>query len=238
MTNIHHWIVRRDWRTGQRTNRLIGKKNGLRFSNQEKFEIGTTPYFQTMPVGHYGNPVFPSGILKPKLFMPKRNFAPDYLSYGGTNFVSRRLRDVMALPESDVQYIDIELLDGSPKAFANDYRWMNILACHPAIDLQQSIYETDEATRATTGETFRFIWSYNRMVIRDDIDPDAHLFRVAEDLTTVLASDALAERVMRAGCTGIAFEDPATYFNGPIHRYRTAAGIEEEDMNKIFPEAP
>ena len=54
--------------------------------------------------------------------------------------------------------------------------------------------------------------------------------------TAPLATDALAERVMRAGCTGIAFEDPETFCaRGPIHRYRAATGIVEEDMEKILP---
>ena len=239
MTARQYWIVGTDWRTDDRTNRLIGKKNGLRFSNQEKLLDAIAPYFRARQAGYRGNPIFPPDILKPKLFMPKRNFAPDYLSYGGTVFVSRRLREAMALPDCTVQYIEIELLDGSPKAFAQDYRWMNILACHSAIDLDQSKPVMSGEHVYPTGETFRFIRSYNRIVLRDDIPVSAELFRVAEDLIIVLASDALAERVMRAGCTGIAFEDPTTAHRyGSIHRYRTATGVEEEDMNKILPEFP
>lgn len=107
-------------------------------------------------------------LLNRNYFMPKRNFARDYLGYGSTVFVSRRLRDIMALPDSEVQYIDIELLDGSQNAFDNDYRRINILAHHPAIDLQHSVCEMGEGTRYATGEAFRFIRSYTRTIIRDD----------------------------------------------------------------------
>jgi len=170
--------------------------------------------------------------------MPGRSFAPDFFHIEIAMFVSHKLREALAQLDSVIQYHPIELLDPSAEVRGQDYRWMNILACVPAIDMQASQYTIEEETTYDTGEVFRFIWSYDRMVIRDDIAPAAELFRVSEDFGTVLASDILAERVMRAGCTGAAFEDPLTYRSlGPIHRYRTATGVDEEDMNKVFPPA-
>ncbi len=145
-------------------------------------------------------------------------------------FVSCRLRDAIGQPGDVVQYHPIELRSSGRDVRAQDYCLINILACHPAIDMQPASYEMDEGTNCATGEKFRYIDSYKQLVVRDDISPTAELFRVAEDLNTVLASDALAERVMRAGCTGMSFEDPATaHPYGPISRYRTATGVEEED---------
>ena len=45
-----------------------------------------------------------------------------------------------------------------------------------------------------------------------------------------IATDALAERVLRAGCTGVAFQDPRTarIYQG-IKLYRTADGVRERD---------
>jgi hypothetical protein len=47
-------------------------------------------------------------------------------------------------------------------------------------------------------------------------------------LTHVLVTDAVAERVLRAGCTGMEFFDPANRYSGKrVVRYRTADGIAE-----------
>lgn len=236
MTEIRYWVFGETWRVVEQLGNLIGEPDDVVLVNDMALFSAWNRLGWTTPVSYYGNPVIPADFIRPVLRMPGRSFAPDFFHLGSKMFASHKLREALAQPDSVIQYHPIELLSGSAEVRAQDYRWMNILACVPAIDMQASQYTIEEATTYDTGEVFRFIWSYDRMVIRDDIAPAAELFRVAEDFGTVLASDALAERVMRAGCTGAAFEDPATYRNfGPISRYRTATGIEEEDMNKILP---
>lgn len=235
MTEIAYWYVEADWRVAEQSYRYKGHKRGILLANEDALIDARQPLFWAKAVGDFRNPFIPPDFPTPQLHMPAKGFAPDYFGTGIYNFVSHRLRAAFALPDGIAQYIPIELLSGGPEVRAQEYQWMNLLACYPAIDLQRSSYTMSKDLTYATGEKFEFIDSYERMVIRDDIAPSAELFRVAEDLTTVLASDALAERVLRAGCTGIAFEDPATaYPYGPIHRYRTATGVEEEDMNKIL----
>ena len=239
MTGIAFWVVGEDWRVAEQSYRFMGRKNGIWLANEGALADALGPLVWAQAVGDFSNPFISADFPRPQLHMPVTGFAPDYFSIGLYKFVSQRLRDVFALPAGLVQYIPINLTDGGPEVRANNYRWMNLLACRPAIDLQRSIYKVRERTRHPTGETYWHIGAYERMVIRDDIAPSAELFRAAEDLVTVLASDFLAERVMRAVCTGISFEDPATARSlGPISRYRTATGVEEEDMDKVYPPAP
>ena len=53
-----------------------------------------------------------------------------------------------------------------------------------------------------------------------------------ESTTNILVTDALAERVLRAGCTGMEFVDPENEQFGPrMLRYRTADGIAERPVH-------
>lgn len=238
MENHTYWTVRETWRVSEHVSRLLAAAGGLQLVNDRDVFSACSALYRQCPVGFYGNPPFPPDFIQPRLRMPVSGFAPDYFRVGRVTLASRRLREALNQATEAVQYHPVALVAGGPDAWQQDYLWMNIVACHPAIDLERASYEMGEGTVSTTGEKFRHIQFYERMVIRDDIAPSAELFRVAEDFTTVLASDALAERAMRAGCTGIAFEDPATYRNlGPLHRYRIATGVMEEDMNQVFPMA-
>ena len=230
------WIVREAWRTAEQIYELLAADTFIDLDEQHRILDARSSLRRKEPLAYFGNPFLPRDFLRPRINLPEHDFAPDYFDVGPVTLVSHRLRSVLAQPETVIQYHPIELVRGGPAVRAQDYRWMNILACHPAIDRAKSIFETDQLVNYKTGERTPFIRDYTRMVFRDDIDPGAEIFRVAEDLVTVLATDALAERVMRAGCTGIAFEDPETFCaRGPIHRYRAATGIVEEDMEKILP---
>ena len=56
--------------------------------------------------------------------------------------------------------------------------------------------------------------------------PRTEIFRLEESPTYILVTDAVAGRVLRAGCTGMEFSDPANRQGGKrgVH-YRTADGI-------------
>jgi hypothetical protein len=239
MTDLRYWIFRETWRVVADLGNLIGTADDVVLVNDMALFTAWDRLGWNNPTGYYGNPLIPADFIRPILRMPSSNFVPDYFILGRTMLASRKLREALAQPDHAIQYHPIELLEASVEARDQDYRWMNILACVPAIDMQESQYTIEEGTRYDTGEVFRFISSYDRMVIRDDISSTAALFRIAEGYGTVLASDALAERVMRARCIGVAFEHPETYRSlGPIHRYRTATGVEKEDMNQVYPPAP
>ena len=67
------------------------------------------------------------------------------------------------------------------------------------------------------------------LALRADLVARSDLFWVDEVPVCLLATDALAERVMQAGCTGVQFDDPATtgVMKG-ARRNRVATGIIEE----------
>lgn len=247
MTMVHEpaglprfWIVGYDWRTDERLQRLQDEGLVLGSEEQNRFGAAWTALHWARPSEDICPPLVPHDFPAPRLRFPQQDFAPDYMYLGPITLVSRRLRETLALAEAGVQYLPIEISSSSPAARAQDYRWINIRACYPALDMAQSSYDTYEFTHPITGEQHQMHWLFDRIALRDEIDPAAQLFRAAEHTTFVLAADLLAERVMRAGCTGIVFEDPDTVpgFGRPIHRYRTATGVMEEDMNQVYPPAP
>jgi hypothetical protein len=62
----------------------------------------------------------------------------------------------------------------------------------------------------------------------DGLVPRTEVFRLDESPSYILATDTLARRVLRAGCTGIEFSDPANLRGGKrVDRIRTADGIAE-----------
>ena len=169
----------------------------------------------------------------PHLFisLPRRNFAPDFLIFGPYSFASRRLRDALALPERIVQYWPVELLAGTVEAEAQDYRWMRVLPVRLAMDWARSVCKFSIMKGRNTGHRLLIATRVKRFAVKPGLRPAAELFWAAENCGPgPLATDALAERVLRAGCTGVAFQDPRTarIYQG-IKLYRTADGVRERD---------
>ena len=62
----------------------------------------------------------------------------------------------------------------------------------------------------------------------DGLQAQTEVFCVAETYTGILVTDAVAERVLQAGCTGAGFRDPEIVRSGKyVERYRTANGVAE-----------
>jgi len=183
--------------------RFILQPNGIGLRNEKELQRGLARLIHTLPADYFGDPRLPDGFPCPALDMPPAGFALDYFHLGPPTYVSRRLREALAQPEDTVQYWPIDLMTGGSEVRAQDYRWMNVLAAHPAVDLERSKYVAKESVQQSSGETFRYIRFYDQMVLRDDLGPTPEIFRVAEDLITVLVTDALAEHIQRAGCTGM-----------------------------------
>ncbi len=53
---------------------------------------------------------------------------------------------------------------------------------------------------------FRWIRDIDKIVLRQDFVPQTEIFCMAERVTNVLATDALAARVLKAECKGLVFE--------------------------------
>ncbi len=161
-----------------------------------------------------------------QLALPEGDWlAPDHFSFGVFKFVSARLRDALALPPGDVQYFPIELVAGGAKAIAQEYRLFRPLRHQPAMDGPRSKFDAYGALLSgppPIGER----WFLRTLAIRADLVPCADLFWVDEAPVTLLATDALARRVIKARCTGIRFQDPLTLGNPDgIVRERSARGV-------------
>ena len=173
----------------------------------------------------------PPGFPRPFLSLPRKRFAPDFFIIGSYWFASRRLRDVLALPEHVVQYWPIELLAGTVEAEAQDYRWMRVLLTQHVMDWARSVCRMTSITNVVTGRRSLSPRSVTRFAVRPGLCPVAELLRAVEVWGYgALATDALAERVLRAGCTGVAFQHPHTIgiYQG-IKLYRAADGVRERD---------
>ena len=168
---------------------------------------------------------FPLVVLK----LPHRGFAPDYMEAGSHRLVSRRMREAMALPPDVVQYRPVVLYSPSTDGAAQDYRELRLLVQQPALDLDKSDYVGTEYKSARTGKPFILMRTVTRFVLREDFSPRHDLFVLDESHRRVMATDALAERVMQAGCTGAVFIEPEGSYGLTGRwrqgRYRTADGV-------------
>ncbi len=161
-----------------------------------------------------------------RLTLPDKGFSPDYFAHASEKFASRRLRHALALPPEIVEFVPIELLAGGEAARAQDYRLMRVLAEQPAMDLDRSDCRIHEGVNWVTGEPRRTANYPCDMVLHHDFHPRTALFRVQEDPTTIIATDALALQVLQAGCTGVAFADFTVNRRGMhIARRRTLNGL-------------
>lgn len=113
-------------------------------------------------------------------------------------------------------------------ARAQDYRLLHVLARQPAMDLERSACELEDFVNRLTGERKKLPTFIHRFVLMGGLQLRTEIFRLDESPTYILVADAVAERVLRAGCTGMEFSDPDNLQSGTrVERYRTADGIAE-----------
>jgi hypothetical protein len=171
--------------------------------------------------------VLPDDFPPVRLALPEKGFSPDYFGYGGDKFCSRRLREAMDLPEGVVQFMPVDLVAGGAQVRAQEYQLMRVIAHQPAIDLERSVYDEIDGPDEYPGQPRRITW-VGRYVFLDGLRPATEIFRTDETYAVIFVTDALAERVLRAGCTGMEFRDPTLpQHGGRLLRYRTAAGVAE-----------
>lgn len=181
---------------------------------------GGGPYHQPLP----GN--FPRAQLK----FPSTGFAPDYFKNNGFNFVSAKFRQVMGIKlveEEVVQFYPLQWIKGNTEAVAQDYNLMHIRAAQFAIDIEKSDLKTEEKISAKTQEPYLHLLDIKKLILRQDIPSNPEIFMVEEIPSVIMATDILAQRVLKSGCTGVTFYEPASaynYFTG-VRRYKTSEGI-------------
>ena len=148
--------------------------------------------------------------LVPELVVDQPRFAPNFL-WCGFQFASARLREVLALDADAIDYRPVDASGSTPAVQAADYRWFE--ARHSADPIDYVRTYGAEPERDADGST-SLAWQLSVcgphaparvMVWRDDFVPPAPLFRNANGV--LLATEALADRVMRAGLTDVVFQD-------------------------------
>ena len=171
----------------------------------------------------------PEGFPLLEMNMPVGDWpAPDFFNINILTFVSARMRSVLGLPGDVVQYLPVKLVAAGPLARTQDYQLLRVLTHQPAIDMSRSKYHVGGWTE-DDGTKKEFILMVTSLALRANLLTRSDLFWADEIPVCLLATDALAERVMKAGCTGVQFDDPATtgVMKG-ARRTRVATGIIEE----------
>lgn len=156
-----------------------------------------------------------SGMPVPVFRITDSAFALDYFS-AGIPCASLRLREALDLTDSVIRYRDIDL-DGSPPALrAHHYQMFHTVTYADPIDWDRTPAQSLAFTRPDGSiRRMRLLPPPNpaepsaRIYWRTDFVPPAPLFHVAGTAWT-MATDALAERVMRARITDVMFQDIAS----------------------------
>lgn len=227
------------WGLSDRTSRakeIIGNRKGrLKVSNRLEvpngLEMDAALYAVRRRTGilDLDTLALPPEVPAPRLVMPQAGFAPDFFWIGPWYFASRRLREVLAQPAEVVDFVPAVLIEGGEEARVQDYALMRVRAVQPAMDLHLSVCDVREALGMNGEPLHRAVARRpmsSRMVLREDLRPRTDLFRIDEDRVTILATDALALRVLAAGLTGVQFNDPGLLDYGlQYRRLRIPGGV-------------
>lgn len=183
--------------------------------SEHAVSLGSMAEVDAMPVGQVAG-VDLSSAPTARWRCTEPGFAPD-LVFEGELFASRQLRAAMALPDDTVQWLPVDCSD-CPQAMRDaDYRLMNLLAFANPMDRQRTA--PPEFTDVTLPDgSWTFVWSADpwqpgrpmpHLFWRKNFVPPAPLFRVP-GWSMTLATEELAERVMRAGLDDVVFIDMQT----------------------------
>lgn len=146
-----------------------------------------------------------------ELELTEPGFAPDLFIYE-TTFISADLRETLGLHPDDAQWFPVDARWSTPEVQAKGYHMMHPTRVADPLDRKRSEGTWLDLVNVE-GEAYRF-WQAQapggearpaRLVWRDDFVPPAPLFMA--DMLDVFVTDDLAERVRRAGLSGVAFVD-------------------------------
>ena len=137
------------------------------------------------------------------------SFHPDYVA-NKLKMASPQLFGLLDQPRGSLQGwpTDTVWFGEDPPDWS--YLWLCFVPRVPAVDLDRSDVTVEHLDK--DGTKVPRISQRGALRLLDDLDPPCGLFRAAEDGSILIATDAVAEAVVRAGCTGIEFLDPATAF--------------------------
>lgn len=136
-----------------------------------------------------------------RLKMSSDGFDVDCFDWEGYIFVSEKLRQALALNLSAVQYLEVDSSQSHPIPNAKRYEILNV----PVVE---------EIARGGGA-------------VPPEAEPQHSLFFCQQSPGQLFCTDALAVRVLSAGCVGIRFLHPAHLGIARPSRYRTLRGVEE-----------
>jgi hypothetical protein len=157
-----------------------------------------------------------------RLKLTLKNFDTDCFMFESRTFVSERLRSAMALESSAVQFFDVDASQSAPVPRSMNYKIMVISVTEEASDPSMSNYISLPVPHSEIS-----MITAERITVRPDFVPVHDLFHDRFFLE-VFCTDQLAVRVLKAGCTGMRFFEPAQLSIAVPMRFRTLRGIEEE----------
>ena len=146
----------------------------------------------------------------PHLVITHGQFAPDYL-WPGIHLASARLRAAFDLGPAAIEYRDVDTSGSTAQVQAADYKVFRVVQQADPVDLRRT--HGHEPDRDAHGDpTVAWMTSITGphapprpTVWRDGFVPPAPLFRDRHG--RFIATDALADRVMRAGISDVTFQD-------------------------------
>ena len=156
-----------------------------------------------------------------RLELTRQDFDDDYFQLGKFTFASEKMRRVMALGPTDIQYFDVNSSQSMPLPRSKGYQLMHIPVAEDVTDPHRSDY-----TFRHRPEGVELWGAPDAVAFRADAEP-AHEIFYDRFFKIVLCTDEFALRVLRAGCTGMRFFDPTQLFYGRC--YRTLRGVEKAD---------
>ncbi|MGI4943516.1 MAG: hypothetical protein ACRYHQ_23605 [Janthinobacterium lividum] len=146
----------------------------------------------------------------PVLHVAEPGFAPD-LIWAGLHFASAQLRNALGLGPDVVEYRDVEVSGRAVPARTADYKVLRVVHEADPADLAR-MYGHEPDREADGSPTTAWLLSIagphatpTRMIWREGFVPPAPLFRDRNG--RLIATEALAERVTRAGITDVVFQD-------------------------------
>lgn len=214
------WLLTDDPATSQAG--IYPRSGGRVLNGAEVFEASAAFNASLLGDGPWSDP-WPPDFPRPRVRFAEGRL-PDYNVVQNMPFISDRMRRAMALPEHDAQLLSVRNVSRPPRARSARYSLLHVLAHARAIDGERSDCHVDRPVSAKTGEQVLRFTGLTGIRFLSGLEPPADLFRETAAPMVVLATDALAERVIAAGCTGVQFRHPLWFAPGFDEVIRTRDG--------------
>ena len=155
----------------------------------------------------------------PKLAITRNDFDFDFFVVHLWMFVSEHLMQVMDLNSSDYGFFDVDGRDSEPLPRSKNYKMMEIYASEDVTDPSGARFETYQPYPHSDPFT-----ELRGVTIRPDASPKRPLF-YDPNTEELFCTEALAIKVLKAGCTGLNFVEPSE-FKEEQPLIRTLRGVE------------